>query len=134
MINIENELFTIVATELRTQFDGIMVYGEEQKIPAIFPVVTIEEKDNSIVQYTQTYTGSENHDQLLYEVNVYSNKTTGKKTEAKSIQSVVDDKMRELGFTRTFCQPIKNLDDVSIYRITSRYTAIISQNKTIYGR
>lgn len=133
MIDIENEVFTKIASELRSQFTGINVYGEDVRSPSQFPCVSIVEADNYTVKSTQDTGNNENHANLMYEVNVYSNKTSGKKTECKEILSVIDDILLGLGFTRTMKNPV-SMDDATIYRMVTRYTAIVSTNQTIYRR
>ena len=134
MINVENEIFNRVVTSVRVKFPNVSMTGEYVKSPSSFPHVSLEEVDNSVLAITQTSTEYENHGVLLYEVNVYSNKTRGKKTECKEIISLIDNEMSSLGFTRTMLQPIPNMDDATIYRMTARYTAIVSKDKFIYRR
>jgi hypothetical protein len=133
MIDIESEVFTTIATELRSQFTGINVYGEDVRSPSSFPCVSIVEADNYTVRRTQDSGSNENHANLMYEVNVYSNKTSGKKTECKEIFAVIDEIMLGLGFTRSNKNPV-TMDEATIYRIVGRYVAIVSTNQTIYRR
>ncbi len=134
MIDIENEIFTKIATSLRAEFQPINVYGEMVKSPAEFPAVMIEEKDNSIYQRTQDSGNIENHANLMYEINVYSNKQSGKKTQCKDIFKIIDREFAELGFTRTLKEPIPNMEDATIFRMVGRYTAIASNDKRIFRR
>lgn len=134
MIDVENEIFNKVSTSVRAKFPSANITGEYVKSPSSFPHISLEEADNSVFANTQTSTEYENHGVLLYEVNVYSNKISGKKTECKEIMSLIDDEMSSIGFTRTLLQPIPNMDNATIYRMTARYTAIISKNKMIYRR
>lgn len=134
MINVENEIFNRVSTSVRERFPNVSMTGEYVKSPSSFPHVSLEEGDNSAFTRTQTSTENENHAVLMYEVNVYSNKTRGKKTECKELISIVDNEMQKMGFTRTMLQPIPNMDDATIYRLTARYTAIVSKDKMIYRR
>lgn len=134
MISVENEIFDRVSTSVRTKYPNVNMTGEYVKSPSSFPHISLEEKDNSVLVNTQTSTEYENHITVMYEVNVYSNKTKGKKTECKEIISLIDSEMQSLGFTRTMLQPIPNMDDATIYRLTARYTAIISKEKMIYRR
>lgn len=134
MIDIENELFNQIATKLRNKFNSISVYGEYIRSPAVFPAVFIEERGNNVYERTQDSGNIENHARLMYEVNVYSNKQTGKKSECKKIFEVIDNEFASMGFTRTLKEPIANLEDASIYRMVGRYTGVISTNKTIYRR
>lgn len=134
MIDIENEVFTQIATKLREEFNGISVYGEYTKAPAKFPAVSIEEKANTVYQRTQDSGNIENHASLMYEVNVYSNKKSGKKSECKDIFSVIDDEFSAMGFTRILKDTIPNLEDATIYRMIGRYTAIVSKENEIIRR
>ena len=134
MINIENEIFNDVSTKVRTSVEDVYMSGEYVKSPPHFPAVFLIEMDNTPVVATQTSTEMENHSTLMYEVNVYSNKKTGKKTECKKIITLIDEAMSALGFTRIMLQPIPNMDDATIYRMTARYRAVVSKDKVIYRR
>lgn len=134
MINIENELFSKVSAKVRESYPGIYMSGEYVKSPTSFPAVSFVEMDNTVYTSTQTSDETENHASLMYEVNVYSNKTKGKKTECKEIITLIDNEMAILGFSRTMLQPIPNMDDATIYRIVARYKGVVSKDKAIYRR
>ena len=134
MIDIENEVFNRIATRLREEFNPISVYGEYIKSPAVFPAVIIEERGNSAYERTQDSGSVENHARLMYEVNVYSNKQSGKKSECKSIFKMIDEEFASMGFTRILKEPIPNIEDATIYRMVGRYTAVVSTDKVIYRR
>lgn len=134
MIDIENEVFSRIATRLRNEFNPISVYGEYVKSPASFPAVSIEEKANSVYQRTQDGANVENHALVMYEVNVYSNTQVGKKSECKAIFKVIDDEFKQMGFTRTLSESIPNLENATIYRMIGRYSAVVSVDKLIYRR
>ena len=134
MIDIENEVFNAVATVLRAEYPKIYVVGEYVKTPPKFPCVSLVEMDNQNYQRTEDSGSSENHVSVMYEVNIYSNKSVGKKSECKNIAALIDEQMLALGFARLMSQPIPNLDDATIYRMVGRYSAIISKNKVIYRR
>ena len=133
MVDIENEVFNLIATELRSRFEGISVYGEEILIPSSFPCVTIVEADNYVNEATQDSGSAENHAKLFYEVDVYSNKSSGKKAECKSILRVIDEMLSNMGFTRRSKVP-QATNNATIYRIKVRYTAVVSQDKVVYRR
>lgn len=134
MINIENEIFNIVSTKVRAEFPNIYMSGEYVKSPPSFPATSLIEMDNTAYTSTQTSCDNENHATIMYEVNTYSNKVKGKKSECKAIMTLIDKEMTELGFTRTMLQPIPNMDDATIYRMTARYKAVVSKDKTIFRR
>jgi hypothetical protein len=134
MIDIENEVYNTIAEALKEKFDPISVYGEYVKSPATFPAVMIEEKSNSALVRTQDSGSLENHASLMYEVNVYSNQLTGKKSKCKEIFKIIDNEFQKLGFTRTLKEPIPNLKNATIYRMIGRYTAVVSADERIYRR
>ena len=135
MINVENEVFSTVATALRNEFSGIFVSGEYVSAPPAFPAVTLVEDDNSTYTRTLDSSGQENHAQIMYTVNVYSNKSSGKKSECKSIMAIIDDEMQDMGFLRVGSGPMAAPNaNASIYRMVARYRATISTDKIIYRR
>ena len=134
MINVEQEIFNIVAKAVRKVYPDIYMSGEYVKSPPKFPAVSLVEMDNSAYIRTQTSDSVENHAELMYEVNVYSNKKSGKKSECKSIATLIDNELAALGFSRTMLQPIPNMDDATIYRMTGRYRAVASKDNVIFRR
>ena len=134
MIDVENDIFNTVATVVREKYPNIYMVGEYVKTPPKFPCGSLVEMDNQSYQRTEDSGSSENHASVMYEVNVYSNKTVGKKAECKAIIALIDEQMLALGFARTMLQPIPNLDDATIYRMVGRYSAIISKDKVIFRR
>lgn len=131
MVDLEFDIFTAVADTLRAEHSGIYVTSEYVPVPARFPAVSIIESDNRVVPRMRTL-NIENAASVMYEVNVYSNKATGKKAEAKSIAETVDEKFAEMGFTRTMMNQVPNYSDATIYRIVLRYEAIIDKDFWIY--
>ena len=134
MIDYENDIFNAVATVVREKHPDIYMVGEYVKIPPKFPCTSLVEMDNQSYQRTEDSGSSENHVSVMYEVNIYSNKKVGKKSECKEIAAFIDEQMLALGFARTMLQPIPNLDDATIYRMVGRYSAIISKDKEIFRR
>ena len=134
MINIENEVFDRVAKAARSVYPNIYISGEYVKSPPRFPAVSLVEIDNSVYTRTQTSDNVENHVELMYELDVYSNRKSGKKSECKAIASLIDNEMAALGFSRIMLQPIPNMDDATIYRMKGRYRAVASKDKIIYRR
>ena len=134
MIDVENMVFDTVATDVRAKYPDIYMVGEYVKTPPKFPCVSLVEMDNQSYQQTEDSGSVENHASVMYEVNIYSNKTAGKKAECKAIAALIDERMLALGFARTMLQPIPNLDDATIYRMVGRYSAVISKDKVLYRR
>lgn len=134
MINIEEEVFSAVASDVRAEYPNVYMVGEYVKSPSSFPFVSLIEEDNTVYEKTRTSLSDENHCKVMYEVNVFSNKTKGKKAECKAIISLIDSIMLRLGFTRTMLQPIPNINDATIYRMVARYSGVVSKDKQIFRR
>lgn len=134
MIDIEAEIFTDVSARLRNKYGAdLTIYGENVSLPSKFPCACIEESDNYAYSQTQDSGNNENHAELFYDVNVYSDKGNGNKEECKEILAVIDDYFTGIGFTRTTKKPIL-LDDATKCRLFARYTAIASKSGKIYRR
>jgi len=134
MIDIESELFTLIAETVRGAYPDAFVSQEYVARPARFPAVSIRESSNTANRSTQTSSQTENHADVMYEVNVYSNRAEGKKAECKAIIALIDEQFGFYGFTRSFLNAIPNLNEATVYRMTARYTATVSADKTIYRR
>ena len=134
IIDIENAVFDAVTTAVRTKYPNIFITGEYVNSPSSFPAVSLVEMDNSIRETTIDSGSNENHVNVMYEVNVYSNKTTGKKSECREILGLIDEEMLLMGFSRSTLTPVPNEYDSTIYRMVARYRAVVSSNNTIYRR
>ena len=134
MIDIESTVFNRVATKVREQFPDIYMTGEYVKSPSSFPAVSLVEMDNATRTDTIDSGSNENHANVMYEVNVYSNKATGKKSECKAIIALIDEEMLALGFARNTLTPVPNMNDSTIYRMVGRYRATVSTKHEIIRR
>ena len=134
MIDIENAVFNRVATKVREVFPDIFMTGECVKSPSSFPAASLVEMDNSTRVDTIDSGSNENHANVMYEVNVYSNKTVGKKSECKEIIALLDEAMLALGFSRVTLTPVPNEYDSTIYRMVARYRATVSAKHEIFRR
>lgn len=140
MIDIENIIYTTLKKVLvnECKLNPQFISTEIVLKPKNYPWVTIIEMMNIPYSKTQTNDDIENHVDVVYEINVYTNDKNGKKSRCKKIINTVDTKMKNLGFRRIMLSPIPNANDPTIYRIIARYEAIVSkENKekyTIYRR
>ena len=134
MIDIENQVFDRVAKRVREQFPDIFMTGEYVNSPPSFPAASLVEMDNSVRENTIDSGSNENHANVMYEVNVYSNKTTGKKSECKAIMALIDTEMTAMGFVRSTLTPVPNEYDATIYRMVGRYRAAVSIDHKIFRR
>jgi hypothetical protein len=133
VIDIEFAVYNAVTSDLKLMYPDVFATGDLSASPARFPAVSIVEINNSVLMSART-AEIENAVSIAYEVNVYSNKVGYNKIEAKEILAVIDESFKKLGFSRTFCNPVQNLEDKNIYRIVSRYEAIVDRDLWIYQK
>ena len=133
MIDVERMIFTPIAEALRKKFNGIDVYGAYIKSPPKFPHASIVEQDNYTTTSNQDSSGTERYATVMYEVNVYSNKTGESKSECRSILSEIDKMLYAMNLTRISMTPVPNMDSASIYRLVARYRAE-TDGKTLFRR
>ena len=130
MIDIENKVLSVVREAVLAAFPNCAVYGEYVEQSAHFPCLTVTEDTN------YTYVNSiddqlmEHHAEVQYSINVYSDKQTGAKLEAKAILKVADNAMQSMRFWRTMTRQVPNMD-ITIYRLVARYRAVVEEPKQV---
>lgn len=133
MIDCENEVYTRLAKILREKFPKIDIASEYVKSPSSFPHVSITQSDCYIPTEWQDSSMKENMVIAMFEINVYSNKAEGKKTECKKIIKEINDALYSMNFRRTAMTPVPNMEDATIYRITARFR-VATDGKHFYRR
>lgn len=134
MIDYLNEIFTIVATMLREEHPGLTVTGEYTRQPSKLPAATLDEIENVMVDALEDSSNQETYSGLTYRLQVFSNKQSGKKAEAREIFSTADGVLRGLGFRRMTYTTTPEIYESTIYSITATYEAIADTKGTIYKR
>lgn len=130
MIDVENLVIDTISKAVKATYPNATIESVYTNSPSSFPFVSVIEADNYTYRRTQDDDLKEHHTNVMYEINVYSNKTNGKKTEAKKILELVDSALQNIKFTRTVKQEIAN-SDKTIYRIVARYEAVIGEGQVI---
>ena len=134
MIDHLNEIFTLVATSLRDEHSPITVTGEYTRQPSKFPTVTLDEIENVMVDALEDSSQEERFSGLTYRLQVFSNKQSGKKAEARAIFATADGVLRSLGFRRISYSTTPEIYESTIYSITATYEAVADTEGTIYKR
>lgn len=129
-----NEIFTTVAVPVREAHPGVIVSGEYTRKPSEFPAVTLDEIENVVVDRLEDSSNEEVYSGLTYRLQVFSNKTRGKKAEARAIFATADSVMRRLGFRRVTYTVTPEIYESTIYSVTATYEAIIDANGVISKR
>lgn len=134
MIDFQNEIFTQVATDVRAKHEGVFVTGEYTRRPSQFPTVTLDEIENVTIEELVDSSDIEKFSGVTYRLQVFSNKTGGKKSEARAIFATVDSVMLGLGFRRITYTTTPEIYESTIYSITATYEAIVGVNGFVYKR
>ena len=122
MIDIETKVYSPIAIVLKEAYSGIFVTSEPTPIPEKPLVVGIVQMDNYMSINRMDNSGRERFSTLMFQVDVYSNKQTGKKSQCKEVMNVVDKMMFDMNFTRLSMTPIPS-PETGYYRYTARYRA-----------
>lgn len=134
MIDFMNEIFTKVATDVRAKHEGVSVSGEYTRRPSQFPTVTLDEIENVTMEELVDSSDTEKFAGVAYRLQVFSNKTSGKKSEARAIFATADSVMLGLGFLRITYTTTPEIYESTIYSITATYEAVVGANGFVYKR
>lgn len=133
MIDYSREIFSWLSLSLKSEYPEIKTASIYDDQPAKFPAVTIVQMDNAVLLRTRD-ANIENHVSVMYQIDIYTNGQTDKQQQAEYIRNTVNELMQSKGFQRSFCQPVPNLQDRSIYRISMRFIGIIGRDGFVYQR
>lgn len=134
MIDVNNVVFTTVATAVRDNHVGATVIGEYTRKPSKFPTVTLDEIQNVMVDRLEDSSNEEKFAGVAYRLQVFSNKQNGKKSEAREIFATADAEMRRMGFRRVSYTTTPEIYKSTVYEITATYEAIVSWEGYVYAR
>jgi len=134
MIDVENEIYTMVTDAAESVESNLECSGVFQRVPQSFPYLYLYQM-NSSVQTNYIASGrKDTYANVAFEARVYSNLTFGAKEQVKKIMAAVCDKFKELGFILSSCQWVPNMEDPTIQQMIGRFTAAVGKDNTIYSR
>ena len=122
MIEIEAKIYTPLRNALVAAYPSIFVTSEPTATQARFPAVSIVQQDNYMSINKLDNSGVERFATVMFQIDVYSNKASGKKSQCKEIMNVIDKLMFDMNFTRLALTPIPMEND-GYYRLSARYRA-----------
>ena len=133
MIDKENEVFTRVYERGVAQLPAVAMDASYQTVPSGFPHVSLYQMDSYTPRDKIDNSVHPKFAAVTFEAQVYTNKTSDKKAQAKRIMAIINDVMEEMNLRRIVLTPTPNLNDASIYRLTARFEGMIDANG-FYGR
>lgn len=122
MLDVETKIYSPIATALKAEYPDIFVTSEPVATPGKSLVVGIVQQDNHMSIDKLDNSGRERFATIMFQVDVYSNLQTGKKSKCKEVMNFVDQMLFALNFTRLSLTPIPS-PDTGYYRYTARYRA-----------
>ena len=132
MIEIFNEIYTLLVDELASFDNKIETSSVYKNVPSSYPFVSMEEIENSIYESGSDCCEIENFVNVDYEINVYT-QNPQKKSKGEAIAEVVDTLMKSKGFVRRTKNALQDTNETT-YRIVLRYSGVVSKDHTIYRR
>jgi hypothetical protein len=130
MIDVSNEIFNAVATDLRSAYEGIKVVGEYVSSPTHFPTVTIDEIGNVPTHLDSA--SSNKYARVTYRVQVFSNLKSGKRRQAREIYAHLDGVLQGLGLFAATYTTTPAIYNSEVYCITATYEAVVDRNGAIF--
>ena len=134
MIDFNNEIFSTVARAVRDNHVGVTVTGEYTRKPSKFPSVTLDEISNVMVDGLEDSSNEEKFAGVTYRIQVFSNKESGKRAEARAIFATADVEMRRMGFRRVSYTTTPEIYESTIYQINATFEGVISASGNVYKR
>lgn len=124
MIDIESQIIEAIDDAVTSEYTDAYITSVYERSSSQFPCVEVVEMDNRVFVDASDLQHIENAATIVYEINVYSNKATGKKKECRDIMLLIDSTLEQLGFRRTMMNQIRNYADATIYRMVGRWEKI----------
>ena len=132
MIDIYNQVYTLIKNALNTYDNSIGISSVYTNSPSVYPFVSVEEIDNMVDRDTSDSCAVENHAEIQYEINIYA-KDPLKRSKAYAILQIVDNLLGSYNFVRESKNDFQDTNETT-YHIILRYSAVVSQDHTIYRR
>lgn len=132
MIDYESDIFFALRDCAVTAVSNTDVIAGAVDRPSRFPCVAIQETNNYSLGLDSSQ--REKYAVVQYTIQVFSNKPSGKRLEAKKIFQSVDAWMIQNNFTRRSKYETPKLYSASAFEIGATYDAVIDENGHIFTR
>lgn len=132
MIDVSNLVVKAVKECLKNDYPQFGVYSSYLDVIEKENAVTVLETNNYIDRSTMDSCGAEHHAFVVYDINVYTDKTGAGRELAKEVFTTINDTLVSMNFVRTFKSEIPNKDRMK-FRITGRFEARVSEDMNIGG-
>ena len=136
MIDVENKIFTDIYNAVIASYPDAFISSVEVLVEPTFPAVFVNIEDSAPTRRYVNSARSEPFRDLTIDINVYSNLSTGRKTQAKDILKIIDAEMTAMGFTQSAMNPLDltNSENKLITRLFARYLGSVDAHGIFYSR
>ena len=124
MIDHESEVFTTVATAMRSLVEGLVCLPEAPDTIATYPCIVLQQMDLSELAEGRNLSNVMDFAQAMFQADVYSNAVGGSKSRCKNMTSLLTNEMYKLGFTLISLIPETPSQREGTTRYTARYTIV----------
>ena len=125
------DIFNELLTDIKYELEDIPVLTSYPMSSSEFPIVIIEEIDNSTDTFTKDSSGF-THVRLGFSIEIFT-KGNRKVSNAKEIRNKIDNILTtKYGLTRHSPVIIPNFADDSIFRYRLTYTGLINKDRKIF--
>lgn len=129
MIDHSSEIFSTVAKDLRSVYEGINVIGEYVETPARFPTVTLDEIQNIPVHLDSATQNK--YARVTYRSQTFCN-GDGKRMKAREIFNTLDEKLMGMGLFMKTYTTTPAIYNSEVYCITATHEGVIGADGVIY--
>lgn len=123
-----NAIYTVVRNAVREEYATANVTQTYSPTPSKFPTVFLREIGRLTPIETATLSNKQDIYETTWEVQVFSNLSSGAKEQAYKIMDVVKSAVRGLYFVETFESPLDQAEK-SIYCLVARFRRVIGSGE-----
>lgn len=129
MVDTQVEVFNAVYDAVTAEYPDADMADHYVNQPPMFPHVQLWDESNTTSARGMNLSGDECFSNVVYHLEIFDNGLNGEgKRKVERILAIIDPIMRLMGFRRTYCAPVPNFNDASVYRMVVRYSKIQPNN------
>ena len=128
MIYTQNAIFTVIRTAVLNTISTANVTQTYSATPSKFPTVFAREIGHFTPAQTQTLTNQQDVYETTWEVQIFSNLTSGSKEQAYNLMSIVKNALKGLYFIEVSENPIDNAN-AKYYTLIARFRRVIGSGE-----
>lgn len=134
IFQIMKEIYTDVTNAVLASYPTCTIRNSFVYAPDAFPFASIVMSGDGNTQNTRDSSDVDKYNDITATVDIYTNKTDGKKTQAEDIMGIINKKFFSLNFKLVSCKPNSNISNAQIYRLSATFTATVDCYGNIYAR